>query len=88
MIVVVVPPRGQAAEALVRQLLPSQIVLVTATCCYSFFTVGDDAPAEPFAFADVDGKPLTEYRTFDTLDSARAWTHDDTNRRNAKAGRS
>ena len=87
MIVVVRTPRGKAAEAIVRRLLPSRIVLVTATGCYSLFTVDDAAPVEPFAFRDpIDGEVLTEHRAFDTLEQARAWVREDTERRRT-AGR-
>lgn len=87
MTVVVVTPRGKAAEALVKQLLPSPVVLVTATCCYSFFTLADGADVEPFAFRDCGGELLTEYRTFPTLEAAHAWVSDDADRRHSKAGR-
>ena len=82
MIVVVRTPRGQAAEALVRSLLPSRAVLVTPTVSTS-----DDTPVEAFAFRDSDGKLLTEYRTFPSLEAARGWVSDDADRRHAKAGR-
>jgi hypothetical protein len=87
MIVVVRTPRGKAAEALVRRLLPSRIVLVTPTGCYSLFTVDDATPVDPFAFKDpADGEVLAEYRAFDTFEQARVWVREDTDR-HRKAGR-
>ena len=86
MTVVVVTPRGQMAEALVTQLLPSDIVIRTATCFYSFFDVLD-GDTDQFAFADVDGEVLTEYRTFPTLEAARTWVADDADQRGAGHGR-
>jgi hypothetical protein len=86
MTVVVVTPRGKVAEAIAKQLLPNPIAIVTAQCCYHFFNVIDGG-VEPFAFRDLDGEMLAEYRTFPTLEAAKAWVGEDAGRRHAKAGR-
>lgn len=86
MIVVVATMRGKLAEALVTQLLPRPIAIVTAQRCYHFFDVAGEA-AEPFVFTDLDGEVLTEYQTFPTLEAAKAWVTDDAEQREHRAER-
>jgi hypothetical protein len=65
--------------------LGNPIAIVTAQCCYHFFNVIDGG-AEPFAFRDLDGEMLAEYRTFPTLEAAKAWVDEDADRRHGKRG--
>lgn len=83
MTVVVVTPRGKVAEAIVKQLLPNPIAIVSGPRVYHFFDVLDDVAGEPFAFRDLDGELLTEYRTFSTFEAAKAWVSQDADRRRA-----
>ena len=76
MTVVVVTPRDELAEAIIGQLLPHPMGIVRAQRCYRFFDVTGGVP-EAFAFRDVDGEVLTEYRTFQTLDAAKSWVAED-----------
>jgi hypothetical protein len=75
--VVVVTPRGKRMQSLVKQLLPNPIATVAGPRVYFFFdVVGDSSP--DFVLTDLDGEVLTEYRTFPTLEAARAWVSADT----------
>jgi hypothetical protein len=86
MTVVIVTPRGKKAEAVVKQLLPNPIAIVAGLRVYHFFSVvGDTAP--DVALADLDGEVLTEFKTFPTLDAAKAWVDADVERRGAERRR-